>query len=76
MKQLFSATYAEEKFCGRGKWSSSGHKERKRKICIFCRERIRVQRRCEVLEVSFTGFSEISVLRPFRESAVCSELYK
>ena len=36
---------AEEKFCGIGWFSSSGHKEQKWKICIFCRDRIQLQRR-------------------------------
>jgi len=52
IKQLLAATNREEKLCGTGKWSTSGHKERKRKICTFCRERIKLQTRCEELEVS------------------------
>ena len=56
MKQMFNATYTEEKLCGTGKWSSSGHKERKRKICTFCRERIRLEKKCETLEVRYTDF--------------------
>ena len=56
VKQMFNATYAEEKLFGTGKWSSSGHKERKRKICTFCRERLRTEKRCETLEVRYTDF--------------------
>lgn len=50
-KQLFRLTYPEERFCGVGRCSSFGHKGRIRKICVFCRERIRLQKRCETLEV-------------------------
>ena len=57
--ELFQTNYAEEKFCGIGWFSSSGHKEQKRKICIFCRDRIQLQRRCETLEVCSTDFLEI-----------------
>ena len=59
IKELFQTNYAEEKFCGIGWFSSSGHKEQKRKICIFCRDRIQPQRRCETLEVCCTDFLEI-----------------
>ena len=59
IKELFQTNYAEEKFCGIGWFSSSGHKEQKRKICIFCRDRIQLQRRCETLEVCCTDFLEI-----------------
>lgn len=52
LKQLFAVSYKEGKWCGIGKWSVTGHKERKRKICCFCRERIQLQTRCEALEVS------------------------
>ena len=45
--------------CGISWFSSSGHKEQKRKICIFCRDRIQLQRRCETLEVCCTDFLEI-----------------
>jgi len=43
IKQVLAATNCEEKFCGGGKWSTSGHEERNRKICTFCRERIKLQ---------------------------------
>ena len=59
IKELFQTTYAEEKFCAIGRFSISGHKERKRKICSFCRDRITLQRRCETLEVSCTELLEI-----------------
>ena len=45
--------------CGISWFSGSGHKEQKRKICIFCRDRIQLQRRCETLEVCCTDFLEI-----------------
>ena len=45
--------------CGISWFNSSGHKEQKRKICIFCRDRIQLQRRCETLEVCCTDFLEI-----------------
>ena len=52
VKKVFAATYQEERFCGAGRCSVGGHKERKRKICSLCRERIQLQMRCEALEVS------------------------
>ena len=51
-KDLFAPSYMEGKMCGSGKWSTSGHKDRKRKICRFCRDRIALERKCEALEVS------------------------
>ena len=42
IKQLYNPTYEAEKFCGAEKWNSVGHKERKRKICVFCRNRIQL----------------------------------
>ncbi|KAJ7394854.1 hypothetical protein OS493_000689 [Desmophyllum pertusum] len=57
-KQLFRLTYPEERFCGVGRCSSFGHKGRIRKICVFCRERIRLQKRCETLEAASSSHEE------------------
>ena len=62
IKELFQTNYTEEKFCGIGWFSSSGHKEQKRKSCIFCQDRIQLQRRCETLEVCCTDFLHLLLL--------------
>ena len=50
----------EEKFCGIGWFSSSGHKEQKWKICIFCWTEFSFKEdRCKTLEVCCTDFLEI-----------------
>ena len=54
-KDLYALTYLEAKFCGSGQWSTSGHKERKRKICKFCGDRLALERKCEMLGVSNMG---------------------
>ncbi|KAJ7380597.1 hypothetical protein OS493_009064 [Desmophyllum pertusum] len=59
-KELYSVTYIEGKFCGLGKWSLTGHKERKRKICKFCRARIKLERKCDSLESAFNANSSTS----------------
>lgn len=50
-KQLFSLSYQETKYCGSGKWSTAAHKKRKRKICGLYRDKIKLLKRCETLEL-------------------------
>lgn len=51
VNQLCMVNSVEESFCKAGNWSNVGHKERKRKICLFCRQRLLLKNKCERLEV-------------------------
>jgi len=51
VKDFRKANLSEEAYCHTGKWSKVGNKERKRNICRFCRERLKLQWKCSSLEV-------------------------
>ena len=55
---LRTATAAEFKFCEVDK--DGRHKDRKRKICTSCRNRIQLEVKCDKLEVGF-GISFVFV---------------
>jgi len=70
-KQLFSLTYQEEKYCSAGKWSIAGHKERKRKICCLCRDKIELLKRYKALEAASSSQIEVSPVFEDERVEVC-----
>ncbi|KAJ7384027.1 hypothetical protein OS493_024039 [Desmophyllum pertusum] len=75
LKKLFAITYREEKFCSAGRWSLTGNKDRKRKICGLCRKKIQLQTRCEALEAASSSQIEFSpALEDNQQDEVCDVL--